>query len=154
MEIVGGTIIIQKPDPFLRKIKKKRTGELHIVDIPMVIPLEATVEKFPKKFKTKVYNARLNNILGFQIKNGNRILEIEREKLYTIKKVFYLHGFLAKTWHKGCIFHRKCHKCGKVGNTPKRCRVEQEMAQQLQQTRHISKITIFPKQVNEQTVTN
>ncbi|KAL3891370.1 hypothetical protein ACJMK2_003632 [Sinanodonta woodiana] len=33
----------------------------------------------------------------------------------------FLHGFLTTTWYKGCIYHRKCNKCGETGYTPSKC---------------------------------
>ncbi|KAL3848182.1 hypothetical protein ACJMK2_019056 [Sinanodonta woodiana] len=104
----------------MRKIKKQ-TGELHLSCIPMEITLEATVTWFEEKFGIKVESAKLGKALGFPVYNGTRILEIEKTKLHTMKKVFFLRGILTRSWYKGCICHRKCYRCGNTGHTPYKC---------------------------------
>ena len=87
----------------------------------MEITLEATVTWFEEKFGIKVERAKIGEALGFPVYNGTRFLEIEKTKLHTMKKVFFLRGILTRSWYKGCIYHRKCYQCGKTGHTPYKC---------------------------------
>ncbi|KAL3832256.1 hypothetical protein ACJMK2_023916 [Sinanodonta woodiana] len=126
LTICGQRAIIKKPKPIMRKIKKQ-TGELHLSGLPLEIPLEDIVIWFEEKFGIKVENAKLGEAYGFSIYNGNRILEIEKTKLYTMKRVFFLKGIQTRTWYKGCIYHRKCHRCGKTGHSPNKCTTNEDM---------------------------
>ncbi|KAL3875682.1 hypothetical protein ACJMK2_033610 [Sinanodonta woodiana] len=117
LKICGKKAIVKKPKPLMRKIKKQ-TGKLHMSCIPMEITLDATVTWFEEKFGIKVESAKLGEALGFPVYNGTRIVEIEKTKLHTMKKVFFLRGILTRSWYKGCIYHRKCYRCGKIGHTP------------------------------------
>ncbi|KAL3881666.1 hypothetical protein ACJMK2_028076 [Sinanodonta woodiana] len=109
----------------MRKIKKQ-TGELHLSGLPLEIPLEDIVIWFEEKFGIKVENAKLGVAFGFSIYNGIIILEIEKTKLYMMKRVFFLKGIQTRTWYKGCIYHRKCHRCGKTGHSPNKCTTNED----------------------------
>ncbi|KAL3842665.1 hypothetical protein ACJMK2_020655 [Sinanodonta woodiana] len=109
-----------QPKPLMRKIKKQ-TGELHLSCIPMDITLGTIVTWFEEKIGIKVENAKLGDVPGFSIYNETISLEIERTKLHTMRKVFFLRGFLTRTCYKGGICHRKCYWCDKTGHTPQKC---------------------------------
>ncbi|KAL3859134.1 hypothetical protein ACJMK2_009366 [Sinanodonta woodiana] len=134
--ICGQRAIIKEPKPTMRKIKKQ-TGELHLSGLPLEIPLEDIVIWFEEKFGIKVENAKLGEAFGFSIYNGIIILEIEKTKLYTMKRVFFLKGIQTRTWYKECIYHRKCHRCGKTGHSPKKCTTNEDTT-----TSNVNNITI------------
>ncbi|KAK3602185.1 hypothetical protein CHS0354_004701 [Potamilus streckersoni] len=91
MLIKNHQVIVREPTPILKKIMKQ-SGELHLSDIHLAIPLEETVEKFKEKFKIKVITSRLNTIPLTTIYNGDINLEIERTKLTKRKVPFiYVH---------------------------------------------------------------
>ncbi|KAL3880368.1 hypothetical protein ACJMK2_032612 [Sinanodonta woodiana] len=125
LTICGQRAIIKEPKPIMRKIKKQ-TGELHLSGLPLEIPLEDIVIWFEEKFGIKVENANLGEAFGFSIYNGIIILEIEKTKLYTMKRVFFLKGIQTRTWYKGCIYHRKCHRCRKTGHSPNKCTTNED----------------------------
>ncbi|KAL3837636.1 hypothetical protein ACJMK2_022982 [Sinanodonta woodiana] len=108
----------------MRKITKQ-TGELHLSGLPLEIPLKDKEIWLEEKFGIKVENAKFGEAFGFSIYNGIRILKIEKTKLYTMKRVF-LKGIQTKTWYKGCIYHRKCHRCGKSGRSPNKCTTNED----------------------------
>jgi hypothetical protein len=110
-KICGLKAIVKNPDPIMRKIRKQM-GEIHLTGIPIEVPLDESVNWFEEKFGIKVEKSKLGVVDGFDIYNGARIYEIERSKLQSIKRANFIHGFLTSTWYKGCIFHRKCIKCG------------------------------------------
>ncbi|KAL3837517.1 hypothetical protein ACJMK2_022868 [Sinanodonta woodiana] len=110
-----------------------------------------------EKFVIKVENAKLGEGFGFSIYNGIRILEIEKTKLYTMKRVFFLKGIQTRTWYKGCIYHRKCHRCGKTGHSPNKCTTNEDTTtsnvnniaineQNFRETEQQNKISTKPKE--------
>ena len=102
----------------------------------MEITLEAIVTWFEEKFGIKVENAKLGEAPGFSIYNGTIILEIEKTKLHTMKKVFFLRGILTRSWYKGCIYHRKCYRCGKTGHTPYKCPTNEDAMTNIENNVH------------------
>ncbi|KAL3872538.1 hypothetical protein ACJMK2_035761 [Sinanodonta woodiana] len=125
LTICGQRAIIKEPKPIMRRIKKQ-AGELHLSGLPLEIPLEDIVIWFEEKIGIKVENAKLGDAFGFSIYIGIRILEIEKTKMHTMKRVFILKGIQTRTWYKGCIYHRKCNRCGKTGHSPNKCTTNED----------------------------
>ncbi|KAL3832259.1 hypothetical protein ACJMK2_023920 [Sinanodonta woodiana] len=125
MEICGIKVVIRMADPIVRSIEPK-TVTVSISGIPLEVPDMVLAEKLWEKYgiKLSLDNAR-SKCYGYEnVLSGERFVQVPKSQLAQVPTGFYILGWVAKTWYRGCEEHRKCPRCKKLGHALKNCTQE------------------------------
>ncbi|KAL3832257.1 hypothetical protein ACJMK2_023917 [Sinanodonta woodiana] len=125
MEICGIKVAIRMADPIVRRIKP-RTVTVSISGIPLEVSDEVLADKLWQKYgiKPSLDDARAK-CYGFEnVLSGERFFRVPKSQLAQVPTGFYILGWVAKTWYRGCEEHRKCPRCKQLGHALKNCTQE------------------------------
>ncbi|KAL3851679.1 hypothetical protein ACJMK2_015406 [Sinanodonta woodiana] len=76
-------------------------------------------------YKLQIENDKRAQCYGHDsVHTGERILKVPIAQLKTIPGMFYILGFLVKTWYNGCEQERPCPRCKNVGHVLRDCKLE------------------------------
>ena len=107
-------------DPIVRRIEP-RTVTVYISGMPLELSDEVLYNKLWLKYGLKVdLDEARATCYGFEkVQSGERIIKVPKNQLSQVPAGFYILGWLAKTWYKGCEEHRKCPRCKQTGHAKK-----------------------------------
>ncbi|KAL3842763.1 hypothetical protein ACJMK2_020749 [Sinanodonta woodiana] len=125
MEICGVKVAVRMADPMVRRIEP-RTVTVNISGIPLEVSDEVLADKLWLKYgiKLSLDDARAT-CYGFEnVLSGERLIRVPKSQLAQVPAGFYILGWIAKTWYRGCEEHRKCPRCKQLGHALKNCNQE------------------------------
>ncbi|KAL3889318.1 hypothetical protein ACJMK2_001662 [Sinanodonta woodiana] len=125
MVICGLKVAIRMADPIVRSIEPK-TVTVSISGIPLEVPDMVLAEKLWEKYgiKLSLDDARAKCYGYDNVLSGERFFRIPKTQLAQVPTGFYILGWVAKTWYRGCEEHHKCPRCKQLGHALKNCTQE------------------------------